>query len=321
MTQTAAASIPIRTLPFPVAPSVIGSDSIDALIQHISNKKHWLDQLLWEHGAVLFQGFAVNTPVEFGQVAHALFPKLKPYIEGNSPRTRVTDNVYTSTEYPAEYRITLHHELSYAKSPPPRIVFHCQTPPGTGGETPIVDCRKVYTAMPDDLRTKFETLGVKYTKCMHGESHGLGKSWMQYFETDDRSQVEEYLAENDIAYEWTAKGSLRTWAIRPGTRKHPVTGEMVWFNQANLWHITNVDAEIREQLIQSCGPADLPTQAYYGDGTPIGDEDLDRVRKMLWENAVSNPWQAGDVLVLDNFLVAHGRNSYTGPRKILVAMG
>jgi hypothetical protein len=27
------------------------------------------------------------------------------------------------------------------------------------------------------------------------------------------------------------------------------------------------------------------------------------------------------VLVLDNHLVAHGRNAYSGPRKILVAMG
>jgi alpha-ketoglutarate-dependent taurine dioxygenase len=41
----------------------------------------------------------------------------------------------------------------------------------------------------------------------------------------------------------------------------------------------------------------------------------------MWDNAISFRWERGDVLLLDNYLVAHGRNPYEGPRKILVAMG
>ena len=233
----------------------------------------------------------------------------------------MTGNVYTSTEFSAQFRITLHNELSYTKSPPPRIVFHCHLAAETGGETPIVDCRKLYREMPAEILAKFEERGVRYVKNMHGQERGIGKSWMDYFETSDRDQVEAYLKDNDIEFEWTADGNLRTWSIRPGTLAHPVTGEMLWFNQADLWHITNVNERNRAQLLQRFGEENLPTHAYYGDGSPITDEDLAGVRKTLWETAVIFPWQQGDVLALDNFSVAHGRMPYAGPRKILVAMG
>ena len=32
-------------------------------------------------------------------------------------------------------------------------------------------------------------------------------------------------------------------------------------------------------------------------------------------------WREGDVLMVDNMLVAHARNPYQGARKIVVAMG
>ena len=295
--------------------------SVSELSQFIAARQGWFTEMLCRHGGVLFRAFDVQTVAQFQQVSRAVIPELMPYIEGQSPRKKVADNVYTSTEFPAQYRITLHNELSYAKSAPRRIIFFCQTPPATGGETPILDCRALYAAMDPEIRSKFEALGVRYVKNMHGRDRGLGKSWSEHFETDDRATVEEYLRANDIQFEWTADGTLRTWSTRPGTLRHPVTGEMHWFNQANLWHITNVDERHRKQLLVRYGEEHLPTHALFGDGTPIPADMLDRVREAMWDNAVIFPWHEGDVLVLDNYLVAHGRMPFLPPRKILVAMG
>jgi alpha-ketoglutarate-dependent taurine dioxygenase len=308
-------------LPLVVEPVEKHSGLASDLAKYIACHRDWLDEMLHSRGGILFRDFTIADVGDFQQVARSVIPDLKPYTEGQSPRTRVMDNVYTSTEFPPQYRITLHNELSYAKVPPPRIIFHCHVPPGEGGETPIVDCRRVYAAMDPALRSRFEAVGVKYMKNMHGNDRGLGKSWMQHFETDDRTLVEDYLRQNDIDFRWTHDGSLKTWSIRPATSKHPVTGEPHWFNQANLWHVSNVDERHRSQILARCGQDDLPTHAVYGDGTPIADSDIDRVRQIMWDHAVIFPWRQGDVLVLDNFLVAHGRMPYKAPRKILVAMG
>ncbi len=310
-----------QTLPYLIEPEQPGCETLDDLVQLIERDRTALAQLLNVHGGVLFRGFTVDSEEAFGVIGRTLIPSLQPYVEGQSPRTKIGDNVYTSTEFPAAYRITLHNELSYKKTAPRHIVFNCHQSAETGGETPILDCRTAYKAIPSDIREKFETHGVRYLKTMHGQEHGLGKSWMAHFETSDRAQVEEYLVANDLEFGWTPEGNLRTAAVRPATIIHPETGEMIWFNQANLWHITNVDERRRQQIIRRCGMDNLPTHATYGDGSPIEDSDINLVRNILWENSIIKPWQEGDVLFLDNLLVAHGRNSFTGSRKTLVVMG
>ena len=138
-----------------------------------------------------------------------------------------------------------------------------------------------------------------------------GNNFNFYLNTTDRSLI--------MAHE--EDGALWTSQVRPAFRKHPVTGELAWQNQSNLWHVSNHPEPTRSQLLKLCGEDGLPTHATFGDGTPIPDEDLDHVRQVLWESAVIFPWQAGDVLVLDNLLVAHGRRAFEGPRRIVVAMG
>lgn len=312
---------PDQALPMVARPSEGDANSHASLCDWIREHRSELDAKRLHHGAVLFRGWAVHSTDQFSDVASAVTSELKPYVEGQSPRTKLTKDVYTSTEFPARFRITLHNELSYALNPPAVIIFGCEIPAHSGGETPIVDCRLAYQSLDPAVRDRFGEKGVLYVKHMHGQTSGMGKSWMAHFETSDRLEVETYLRDNDVSFTWLADGTLRTEARRPGVRQHPVTGEWIWFNQSNLWHVGNLEPTHREQMLRTFGEDRLPTHARYGDGTEISLSDLQHVQDVLWGTAVIFPWQAGDVLVLDNYLVAHGRMPFEGPRRILVAMG
>src|SRR5256885_7769472 len=215
--------------------SSLASRSVSSLIEWISRHRDLFESWLSKPGAVLLRGFASDTPEEFEAVVRAVQPTLLDYIEGDSPRTKITGKVYTSTEYPETYRISLHNELSYAHKWPRKIFFYCAVPPSQGGETPIVDCREVLNALDPQLRERFIRRKVRYVNNLHG-GNGVGKSWQETFETDDKSEVVRYLSAGGVDFTWDDQGHLRTSQIREAVITHPVTGERVWFNQAEQWH-------------------------------------------------------------------------------------
>jgi alpha-ketoglutarate-dependent taurine dioxygenase len=94
----------------------------------------------------------------------------------------------------------------------------------------------------------------------------------------------------------------------------------VWFNQAHLFHISSLEPDVRESLLLSFREEDLPRNAYYGDGSRIEDDVLDEIRDVYQQEKVVFAWQEGDILMLDNMLMAHGRTPFIGQRKVLVGM-
>jgi alpha-ketoglutarate-dependent taurine dioxygenase len=198
-----------------------------------------------------------------------------------------------------------------------RILFCCTSPPEQGGETPIADCRGVYRRIDPVVRRRFAEKGWRYVRNF---GDGFGLSWETVFQTSDRAAVDAYCRQHGIAAEWRGDGRLRTSAVRPAVVKHPSTGEMVWFNHATFFHVSTLPEPVREELLAEFAVEDLPANSYYGDGSPIEAETLDHLRAAYEAETVRFPWRQGDLLLLDNMMVAHGRAPYKGPRKILVAM-
>lgn len=307
---------PDQSLPQVVRPTESGI----YLESWLSENIEFIETLLLRSGAVLFRGFPVHTPEALEEIVSLLAPQLLNYIEGSSPRIRLTEKVYTSTEYPPEFDISMHNELSYAHKWPAKLFFLCLQAAQSGGETPLADSRKVYQLLDQAIVDKFIEKGVKYVRNLHN-GRGVGLSWQTVFETDDRATVERYCQEGDIEYEWTRRGGLRTSQIRPSVIKHPRTGDLLWFNQVDQWHPTNLTEAVRTSMLALMSEKDLPINAYYGDGSPLEVDVLDKIRQAFKQTTIKFPWQEGDVLLVDNTMVAHGRSSYTGPRKVVLAMG
>ena len=304
---------PGQSLPLEIQPKVKGINPITWAASH----KGYIEANLLKHGGLLFRNFGMKTATEFEQFSKVLCGGLLEYHERSSPRRQVSGNVYTSTDYPATESIFLHNENSYQQTWPMKILFFCQTAPQSGGETPIADCRKIFQRLNANLRQRF--IDRKWM-LIRNFGDGLGLSWQTVFQTTDKGEVEEHCRVNGIQTEWKDNDRLRTRAVRPAVHYHPKTGEPVWFNHATFFHVSTLDPVIAEVLSRQFKEADLPSTTCYGDGSSIEAETLAELREAYWSETVKFPWQQGDVLLLDNMLVAHGRAPYTGDRAILVGM-
>ncbi|PVC99867.1 hypothetical protein DBP21_21670 [Streptomyces sp. CS147] len=279
-----------------------------------------VEELLPSCGAVMVRGLGIADSEAFHRaVTHFGDPLIDSYRGGNTPRLTVSDGVFTSTEYPARLDISLHNELSYAHRWPSRLFFCCLVAPATGGATPVCDGHALLEDLDPAVRARFES-GVVYRQHLHG-GLGLGKSWQATYETEDRAVVEEFLKDSEAGFEWTREGGLRVTQHRPAIRRNPLTGRDVWFNQADQWHPSNLPEDEAATLLSLIDRVeDLPHWVTYGDGSPIPDEDLDQVRGAARRNRLAEPWHPGDILIVDNMSVQHGREAFTGERRVVVSM-
>ncbi|KYF97349.1 hypothetical protein BE20_38870 [Sorangium cellulosum] len=300
-------------LPLVVQPAV---DDVN-LAAWASQERALVEAQLDRHGAVLFRGFGLRSVPEFEQVAQAVCGELFGEY-GDLPREKTGRQVYASTPYPADKAILFHNESSHIPRWPLKQWFFCVQAAPSGGATPIVDCRRVLEALSPELRERFRRLGLLYVRNF---TPGFDVSWQDFFHTTDPAVVEERCRSGGMGCAWLPGGRLRISQRGPAVLAHPRTGEQVFFNQVELHHPAYLEAPVRDSLLSMLGEEWLPRNVYYGDGSPIDVETTRAVGEAYERCAVRFPWREGDVLLLDNMLVAHGRDPFSGPRKIVVAMG
>jgi alpha-ketoglutarate-dependent taurine dioxygenase len=288
------------------------------LVSWATSNRDAIASWLLQHGGLLFRNFNVREVVQFEQFIQTLSGTLLDYSYRSTPRSQVSGKIYTSTEYPPNQSIPLHNEMAYSLSWPMKIWFCCLKSAQQGGETPIVDSRKIFQRLDSKIKDKFIQKKVMYVR---NYSDNLDLSWENVFQTKNQLKVEDYCRSAGIELEWKDGGKhLRTRQVCQAVATHPKTGETVWFNQAHLFHVSSLNPEVRQTLLSTIKEEDLPRNVYYGDGSPIEASVLDEIREIYQQEAVTFPWQEGDVLMLDNMLIAHGREPFMGSRKVVVGM-
>ena len=305
---------PGQVLPLVVRPNFKDVD----LMSWVSNNVDLLEQELLEHGGILFRGFNLGKQSHFEEFLKAISIPLMHYMEGATPRTELGNKIYTSTEFPPERTISIHNELCYVTTWPMKIFFYCMKPSEEGGETPIGDVRKIFNRVPPQIRDRFEDKGWML---LRNFGAGFGLPWQTAYHVSDKDELEAYFRAARITFEWKGADRLRTRQVRPAIATHPRTGEKVWFNHIGFWHISSLEPEIRKLFLEEFTEEGLPFNTYYGDGTPIEDSVIEELRCAYNKETIAFPWQQGDLLMLDNMLVAHGRKPFNGTRRVLTAMG
>ncbi|HKC23948.1 MAG TPA: TauD/TfdA family dioxygenase [Thermoanaerobaculia bacterium] len=300
-------------LPLVVEPEVPGVD----LAAWAAGERGRIADWLRGHGAMLFRGFDLASPAELERFAEAAGTALFGDY-GDLPRERHSGKVYGTTPYPADRPILFHNESSHQHRFPRRIFFLCLKAAASGGATPIVDGRRVLARLTPSLRAAFQEKRLHYVRNF---VPGIDVPWQEFFRTDEKARAEAACRAARMSFEWKRAGGLRTAQLAPAVAIHPESGEASFFNQILLHHPSRLAPEVRESLLALMPEEDLPRNVTFGDGTPIPDGAVDEVAALEEELAVESAWIEGDVLMVENLLVAHGRRPYGGARKVVVTMG
>jgi hypothetical protein len=138
---------------------------------------------------------------------------------------------------------------------------------------------------------------------------GQGRSWRDTLNVLDRKQAEQRLKDLGYNFRWLGDGGLLVQTPALLAVDEFSRGKDVFFNQivaaAAGWTNTESDEEPR---------------LCYGDYSRIDHEDLDAAIAACYENTVDLEWQTGDIALLDNLKVMHGRRPFSGSRSILASL-
>ena len=320
------------------------SDSMDfaTLLQEVSQPMSvtadHIRAVLSESGAVLLRDLPISNTSQAEQLLSALGTDFDDeYLGGASPRSRLSDHFFTSTEAPAPYVISFHTEMCYLRQRPGKIFFYCITPPTEYGETPVFDCAQILANLSPQLHDKVSKLGMLYQRYFVAKPvrfFNVYKTWMDAFGATTKKEVELACEQQGMKYEWQADGSLLTQSSMPGVIEHPVSGAQCLsltlyngtaapYDMRTFAHRFNpikrfaLDAFIRSQYVKK----NVFMRTLWGDGSAISGAETRAILDAAWQASTLFKWHKGDLLMLDNMCTGHGRLNVTKPRMIAAALG
>lgn len=277
-----------------------------------------IDEALPECGGVLLRGLPLTSKADFERLVASLGCDPVGYQGGIAVRERDAGLALNASQEDRRITLSPHNEMAYLPHYPRKIFFFCESEAVTGGEVPINDIRETVKIIPPDIQETFRARGIRYHRNLTRASSNGETGWVDTFGTQDRELVERHLSASGYTYEWGEDDSLRYHYNRAAFLAHPDTGEELWFNQVTELHCSYWRAH-------PGFPSDRPDHEYpatttYGDGEAIDEDLISSLRGALWQTTRAVRMRRGDVLVLDNQVLQHGRFAFDGPRRHFVSL-
>lgn len=299
--------------PFPLVLAPAQRAALPDALAWIEANRAALEQQVIDHGVVLLRDFGARSAEDFDAIIQACGLPNFTYADSlsNAVRVNLTERVFTANEAPPDVSIFLHHEMAQTPIFPSRLLFFCEKASEEAGQTPVCRSDALYTALLErapDFAARCEALGVKYTNTMPGDDDpesGQGRSWRSTLNVDSTEAAEARLRTLGYSWEWRADGALTaTTPVLPAVRTLK-DGRKVFFNQL---------------IAAYRGWADLEKSVRFGDDSPMDADGMAAAVALAEELSFDLPWQSGDVVLVNNFTVMHGRRPFKGTRRVLASL-
>ena len=292
--------------------------------------------IVGEQGALLLRDTGLEAIHGFSEFLSSIGYNQLSYVGGTSPRTDKGKGVYTATDIPGDVTIVIHQEMSYLDSIPDYISFFCEVPPETGQKTNLIaDMRRFTERLPVEFKQRYQGKRGRLRRKLPTTGKNTGfyrdhKCWQESLGTDDRDEAVATAEQRGWEVSWTDDDFLViTQEPARFFRTHPIHGE-IWCNQAMLFQpetsrlIAERDGRTQQVEWLESAMVDAPDsldRVIMEDGSAVPREDCRIWFEMAVAEGTPYALERGDIIVLDNMLMAHGRSTFTGPRKIFTSLG
>tara|TARA_R110002049_G_scaffold309268_1_gene519570 strand:+ start:94241 stop:95263 length:1023 start_codon:yes stop_codon:yes gene_type:complete len=291
--------------------------SLDDAVRWVAENKASLLSRATDHGTVFFRGFPVKSAVDFDEFISALGIPNFPYQKSLSNAVRVnrTERVFTANEAPSDVDILFHHEMAQTPIYPGIILFYCEKASEQGGATQLCRSDWLYERLVAeclDFIRACEQKGLKYSSVMPAiddAQSGMGRSWRSTLGVDTKDAAEHRLSELQYTFEWLDDDCLRATTPTLPAVMEVSPGRKTFFNQ--LIAAYGGWKDIRND------PADA---IRHGDGSKLDADAVQTAINLSEELSFEAQWQAGDVALIDNTIVMHGRRPFVGTRRVLASL-
>jgi alpha-ketoglutarate-dependent taurine dioxygenase len=265
--------------------------------------------LFKKSGVLLFRDFDINTD-KFEQFTNLFGTEFMHYIGGaqvrkiinkNGDQTISSVNFYTDSDKQQKrtFKLPLHGEMFYTKSRPTLLWFYCVAPPLKDGETTVCDGVQVYQELSEATKNLFKTKRIKYIR------HYANGEWQGRFQTDDLSELAKFCQESDLHLKIDKDTqAITTEYVYPAIVKTRWGGQEAFLNSILIveWQ-------------EAAGKTDSIVRLE--DNSRIPDDVLLELQEVTERLTYLISWQRGDILMIDNTRMLHGRRAFSDQQREL----
>lgn len=277
-----------------------------------------LRSMLERDRCLVFRDFGA-TIEDFEAITSALSDSFHNYrgggfTVGKLSRSTVNNNstLMTATGNTQDFPMPLHGEMYYLSEPPELIWFYCDVPVESGGQTTVGDGRQIYRDLSPETQALLRNRRICYQRRMEDGD------WQVTLQVETREQAEEFCRSQNMEITWEDDGAAVTHFYTSALRE--AGGELVYINSLLLLALG--EQALRAQSATEAAAMKLNFVVRWEDGSPIGPEVLKEIASACARNEAEVSWKKGDMILVDNRSVMHGRRGSNGQdRRILVRMG
>jgi D-xylose reductase len=228
---------------------------------------------------------------------------------------------------PPDQPIPFHHELAQTPNPPEYIFFYCETPPedGCGGQTPIIDSTEVYRYVKEhhpEFLAKVREHGARYIRTLPAQddpSSPIGRSYQNTWNVSSKQELEEKLSKvPGCTWEWM--GEDENSSVRVTTEAVPAIRMVPDHAQNFIFQHTFANSIVAAYLGWQDTRNDRHEALRFGNMERMPEDVLEQTAAFMESHRIMYNWKKGDIMALNNKLVMHSRNPFTGKRRVLASI-